>query len=60
MLCLLPRYLLFRFNMVASSARIPGIFNHKRMLTSYIMGVSSILIKELFDIIDCMELFRYF
>ena len=59
MLCLLPRYSLFRFNM-AFGARIPRIFNHKRMLTSYLMAVSSILIKELFDIIDCLELFRYF
>ena len=47
MLCLLHTYLLFRFNMAASGARIPRIFNHKRMLTSYLMGVSSILIKEL-------------
>ena len=57
MLCLLHRCLLFRFNMAASGARIPRIFSHKRMLTSYLMGVSSILIKELFDIIDCLELF---
>ena len=59
MLCSLPRYLLFRFNMTASSARIPRIFNHKRMLTSYLMAVSSNLIKEIFDTIHCLELYCY-
>ena len=44
MLCLLPRYLLFRFNLAASSARIPRIFNYK----SYLMVVSSNLIKKSF------------
>ena len=54
MLCLLPRYLLFRFNIAASGTRIPKIFNHKRLLTGYLMAVSSNLIKEIFDAIHCL------
>ena len=46
MLCLLLRYLLFRFNMATSGARLPRILNHKVMLTSYLMAVSSNLIKK--------------
>ena len=59
MLCLLLRYLLFRFDTAACGARIPRIVNHKRMLSSYLMAVSSNLIKEIFDTIHCLELYCY-
>ena len=59
MLSLLPRYLLSRFNMAAFSVRIPRILNYIIMLTSYLMIVSSNLIKKIFDTIHCLELHCY-
>ena len=50
---------LFRFNMAASGARIPRILNQKIMLTSYLMAVSSNLIKKIFDTVHCQEFYCY-